>query len=131
MPRSFWTSWKGSRGFVNPTAQDLADGKDDFRKAVDVVAAMRRAGVRVMAGTDASGPFPALIPGISPHEELRLFVQAGYTPAEALRTATLEPAPFLGKDKYFGTIESGKIADPCCWTRTRSRTSATRRTSAG
>ena len=111
MPRSFWTNWKSSPGFVNPTAQDLIDGKNDLRKSIEVVAGLRRAGVKVMAGTDANGPFPALIPGISLHEELRLFVQAGYTPAEALRTATLDPSRFLGKEKDFGSVERGKIAD--------------------
>ena len=48
---------------------------------------MRRAGLKLMAGTDANGSFPSLIPGISLHEELRLFVEAGYKPAEALRHA--------------------------------------------
>ena len=64
-----------------------------------------------MAGTDANGPFPSLVPGISLHEELRLFVQAGYTPAEALRAATLAPAQFLRLEKDFGTVERGKVAD--------------------
>jgi adenine deaminase len=55
--------------------------------------------------------FPSLIPGISLHEELRLFVQAGFTPLEALRAATLDPARFLGRDRDFGTVERGKVAD--------------------
>jgi imidazolonepropionase-like amidohydrolase len=96
---------------VNPSAQDLADGDQDFRTAIEIVAAMRRAGLKLMAGTDANGPFPSLIPGISLHEELRLFVEAGFTPAEALRAATLAPAQFLGRQQDFGTVERGKVAD--------------------
>lgn len=111
MPRSFTGTWKNSPGFENPSAQDLADGNTDLRMAIDIVAAMRRAGLKLMAGTDASGLFPSLIPGISLHEELRLFVEAGYTPAEALRAATLAPAQFLGQEKDFGSIDPGKVAD--------------------
>lgn len=111
MPRSFTAEWKNSPGFVNPSAQDLADGDQDFRTAIEIVAAMRRAGLKLMAGTDANGPFPSLIPGISLHEELRLFVEAGFTPAEALRAATLAPAQFLGRQQDFGTVERGKVAD--------------------
>ena len=111
MPRSFTGEWKNSPGFVNPSAQDLVDGNNDLRAAIEIVAAMRRAGLKLMAGTDANGPFPSLIPGISLHEELRLFVDAGYTPAEALRAATLAPAQFLGREQDFGTVERGKVAD--------------------
>jgi imidazolonepropionase-like amidohydrolase len=111
MPRSFTREWKNSPGFVNPSAQDLVNGNNDLRAAIEIVAAMRRAGLKLMAGTDANGPYPSLIPGISLHEELRLFVEAGYTPAEALRAATLAPAQFLGPERDFGTVEREKVAD--------------------
>jgi len=42
---------------------------------------------------------------------LGYFVKAGFTPLEALQTATLNPAQFLGKTAELGTIEEGKIAD--------------------
>ena len=38
-------------------------------------------------------------------------VQSGMTPLEALQTATINPAEFLGLDKTLGTIEKGKVAD--------------------
>jgi len=44
-------------------------------------------------------------------DELALLVQAGLSPAEALRTATLNPARFLGREADMGTIARGKIAD--------------------
>jgi imidazolonepropionase-like amidohydrolase len=111
MPRSFTGAWKTSPGFENPSRQDLVEGNNDLRIAIQIVAAMRRAGLKLMAGTDANGPFPSLVPGISLHEELKLFVEAGYTPVEALRAATLAPAQFLGREKDFGTVEQGKVAD--------------------
>jgi imidazolonepropionase-like amidohydrolase len=42
---------------------------------------------------------------------LAMFVQAGFTPMEALQTATLNPAQFLGTLSEMGTVQTGKIAD--------------------
>ena len=70
---------------------------------------MRRAGVRILAGTDLGNPY--VYPGFSLHDELALLVQAGLTPLEALQTATINPAKFFGKEKELGTIEKGKLAD--------------------
>ncbi|HEV8149479.1 MAG TPA: amidohydrolase family protein, partial [Gemmatimonadales bacterium] len=54
---------------------------------------------------------PYIYPGFSLHDELASFVAAGFTPAEALRSATLNPAIFLGATDSLGTIEPGKRAD--------------------
>jgi imidazolonepropionase-like amidohydrolase len=62
-----------------------------------------------MAGTDVSYPYS--FPGFSLHDELALFVQAGFTPMEALQSATVNPAKFLGVSDTLGTIARGKIAD--------------------
>jgi imidazolonepropionase-like amidohydrolase len=71
--------------------------------------ALNRAGVGLLAGTDAPRAF--LFPGFSLHEELALLVKSGLTPLEALRTATYNPASYLGSLDSLGTIEKGKIAD--------------------
>jgi hypothetical protein len=70
--------------------------------------ALGRAGVRLMAGTDA--PIPGVVPGFSLHDELKLLVAAGFTPYEAFRTATANPAEFLGRDN-FGRVAVGARAD--------------------
>jgi len=57
--------------------------------------ALRQAGARMMAGTDA--PIPGVVPGFSLHDELKLLVAAGLTPYEALRAATANVAEFLGQ----------------------------------
>jgi imidazolonepropionase-like amidohydrolase len=67
------------------------------------------AGVPLLAGTDSGSPY--VYPGFSLHDELQLFVSCGLTPAEALRTATLNPAVFLDRDADLGTIGAGKLAD--------------------
>jgi imidazolonepropionase-like amidohydrolase len=89
---------------------DLATRKRFVEKELEVVRAMHRAGVQFLAGTDTP-PGVYIFPGFSLHEELQRFVAAGFTPLEALQTATLNPAKFLGMDDRLGTIEKGKFAD--------------------
>ena len=67
------------------------------------------AGVTLVAGSDA-GIFTN-IPGASLIDELELLVEAGLSPAEALRTATLNPAAVLGEDADRGRIAPGMVAD--------------------
>lgn len=77
---------------------------------VEMMGDMHRAGLRFLPGTDIGGNVH-LFPGLSLHRELTNFVEAGLTPAEALRTATYNPAIFLGLEDELGTIEAGKFAD--------------------
>lgn len=84
---------------------DVSYGKKLLQKQLDLVRAMKRAGVKIMAGTD----FPPERSRL--YEELSLLVEAGLTPMEALQSATRNPAEFLGKLDSLGTIERGKIAD--------------------
>lgn len=66
-------------------------------------------GSRFLAGTDTSNP--NIYPGFSLHEELQLFVEAGFSELEALQTATLNPAIYANRLKDLGTVEQGKIAN--------------------
>jgi imidazolonepropionase-like amidohydrolase len=89
---------------------DLATRKRFVEKELEVVNAMHRAGIPFLAGTDTP-PGVYIFPGFSLHEELQRFVAAGFTPMEALQTATLNPARFLGVEDRLGTTEKGKLAD--------------------
>ncbi|MCU1303963.1 MAG: amidohydrolase [Candidatus Sulfotelmatobacter sp.] len=91
-------------------ADDLATRKHFVQKELEVVNAMHHAGVQFLAGTDTP-PGVYIFPGFSLHEELQRFVAAGFTPMEALQTATLNPAQFLGVNDRLGTVEKGKLAD--------------------
>jgi imidazolonepropionase-like amidohydrolase len=75
----------------------------------DLVGRLNRAGVPILAGSDSPNPF--VYPGFSLHDELGLLVYSGLTPAEALRTATINPATFLGVADSLGTVATGKVAD--------------------
>ena len=87
-----------------------------FKRFVQLVGLMHRAGVQVVTGTDCgirpdSVPYPVPMPGTDLHEELKLLVDAGFTPMEALQSATAVPARVLGTAERSGTIERGKDAD--------------------
>jgi Amidohydrolase family len=73
-----------------------------------MVGLMFRAGVPLMAGTDAMNPF--CFPGFSLHDELALLVESGLTPLAAVQASTLNPSVFLGRSDI-GTIAPGKRAD--------------------
>ena len=99
---------------IFPMPPDIPAGADSvgralFDKRVALVGAMHRAGVHIMPGTDA--PLRNSPPGFGLHEELMYFARAGFSPIDALRAATLEPARFLGLADSLGTVEPGKIAD--------------------
>lgn len=81
---------------------------DDFTR--QMTGALHRAGVPLLAGTDAFG-VGIVPPGRSLHAELEILVQAGLTPRAALRAATVEPARFLGREHEFGHIAPGQRAD--------------------
>ena len=68
-----------------------------------------RAGVTVLAGTDAPDSFA--FPGFGLHDELEHLVIAGLSPLDALRAATLEPARFLGLEGKAGVVAPGARAD--------------------
>jgi len=91
-------------------SDDLATRRRFVEKELQVVKQMRAAGVPFLAGTDTP-PGVYIFPGFSLHEELQRFVAAGFTPLQALQTATLNPAKFLGRENELGTVEKGKLAD--------------------
>lgn len=93
-------------------AEQFAVWNRGFQMRLRQIGAAHRAGVKFLAGTDTGSlgsSYP--IAGFSLHDELAFFVQAGITPTEALQTATINPAKFLGLEKSLGTIEVGKLAD--------------------
>lgn len=75
------------------------------------MAAAYRAGVPVLAGTDANADSPAAVSyGDSLHHELELLVDAGLTSLDALRAATVLPPRYFGLGDR-GAVEPGRRAD--------------------
>jgi len=84
-------------------------GRAMFQKRLRQVAAMRAAGVSVLAGTDA--PLRNSPPGFGLHEELELLTRGGLSTAEALSAATWEPARYLDMVDSVGRVAPGRVAD--------------------
>jgi imidazolonepropionase-like amidohydrolase len=99
--------WQRITGELTPQERDVAAKR--WPVATKIVAALHRANVPMLAGTDA--PMLGVYPGYSLHDELERLVDSGFTPAEALRAATLGPAQFLGIAAESGTVSTGKHAD--------------------
>lgn len=91
------------------TSNQSPDVKHCFKDSSNWSAQMNRAGVGIMAGSDFADKEAGIQPGFDLHDELALFVEAGMSPMQALQTATLNPAKFLGLSKSLGTIEKGKM----------------------
>jgi adenine deaminase len=111
IPQSEQQWWSPQKNFFARyrTPEYIVFRKRLFQKELELVGAMHRAGVPFMAGTDLSGAY--VFAGFSLHHELELYVQAGFTPMEALQAATRNPAIFLGELNSQGTVERGEIAN--------------------
>ena len=68
------------------------------------------AGGTLLVGTDPTG-WGGTLPGPGNHAAIRLLVEAGFTPLEAIRIATYAGAKFQGIDDRVGTLAVGKQAD--------------------
>jgi imidazolonepropionase-like amidohydrolase len=90
-------------GLVVPPDLKRTDFRASFAKLSALVEAMHKAGVPIVAGTDGSG--------LELVRELELYVDAGFTPAEALASATMVPAHLVGAGDKTGSIAVGKNAD--------------------
>jgi hypothetical protein len=92
--------------------KDLAPFKFGLDKTLLVE--LHRAGIPIVLGTDAGTGGMGIVPGFSIHDELRILVENGFTPYEAIATSTLNAskvaAVMTGRND-FGTIEVGKRAD--------------------
>jgi hypothetical protein len=111
IPKNIRAGWdpKTDPLYKGATPEDWAAFRAKFREDLKLVGRMHRAGVGIIAGTDA--PSAYCFPGFGLHDELALLVEAGLSPMEALQASTKEAARFMGQLDRWGTIEPGKIAD--------------------
>jgi imidazolonepropionase-like amidohydrolase len=89
----------------DPSPEARQAHRDFYHKGLELTGAAHRAGVKILAGTDY------IVPGADLHRELVQLVAAGLSPAEALKTATLNPALYFGMESEYGAIGPGKVAD--------------------
>lgn len=77
----------------------------------NLVPKMSAAGVSLLAGSDSGASNSYTYQGISLHQELAALVDAGLSPLEALKAATINGAKFLRVEDFYGTLAVGKSGD--------------------
>ena len=82
-----------------------------FEKSATLVPLLQRAGVMLLAGTDAGFLNSFNYPGIGLHDELALLVASGLTPAQALQASVVNGPKFLKAAESYGGVAAGKVAD--------------------
>ncbi|MGQ0383443.1 MAG: amidohydrolase family protein [Gammaproteobacteria bacterium] len=82
-----------------------------FERSATLVPLLQRAGVMLLAGTDAGFLNSFIYPGIGLHDELALLVASGLTPAQALQASVVNGPRFLKAADSYGAVAAGKVAD--------------------
>lgn len=100
--KNFWDYRKDFR-FKTWTAKDFEQSRKEFELKCKIIPLIHKAGIPLLAGTDF--PNPHCYIGFGIHDELEWMVKSGLSPAEALKTATINPA------KYFNCVATqGSVA---------------------
>ena len=100
-----------SRNLVNGAPRErYADGARAYQNDLALERKFVAAGGLLLAGPDPTGN-GGVIPGFGDQREVELLVEAGFTPTEAIRIATLNGATYLGLADRIGTVAPGKNAD--------------------
>ena len=87
------------------TGDRAVRAEGQWKALMATLRALHAAGIPIVAGTDQA------IPGYSVHREIEIYVDAGFTPLEALQAATIVPARAIGVEKESGSLEVGKRGD--------------------
>jgi hypothetical protein len=78
-----------------------------YKMLQEFVRKFAAAGGKIHTGSDPNH----VVPGYAMHAELQMLVEAGLTPLQAIQTASINVAQAWGKDKEYGSVEKGKVAD--------------------
>jgi hypothetical protein len=85
----------------------LSNAREGYKKLEDLMRRYVKAGGLLRAGSDPNNG----LPGLGVHQEMVMFVEAGITPMQAIQAGTINSAKAFRKDKDYGTVEVGKVAD--------------------
>ncbi|HEY7300607.1 MAG TPA: amidohydrolase family protein [Xanthobacteraceae bacterium] len=85
----------------------LTHVREGYKKLQDLIVRFVKAGGILRAGSDPNNG----LPGLGMHQEMVMFVEAGLTPMQAIAAGTINVAKSFRKDKDFGSVEVGKVAD--------------------
>lgn len=110
MPREVVEGWKEAKARFDADPENTAERAEAYLQLRrDLIRALHEAGAPLLLGSDAPQIFQ--VPGFSVHDELRLLVESGLSPYEALATGTRNVAAYFGDEAEYGTVSEGKVAD--------------------
>jgi imidazolonepropionase-like amidohydrolase len=102
--------WRIDR-IANNTPAQKQQTKERYELIAQQLPNIQKAGITILAGSDAAALNTYVYPALALHEELILFQKAGLTPLQILQSATINGARFMGKENSMATIDVGKEAD--------------------
>ena len=102
--------WRIDR-MINDTPEQKQARKERYEMISKQIPYIQKAGIKLLAGSDAAALNTYVYPALSLHQELVLFQEAGLTPLQILQSATINGAELMGKLNSMATIEVNKQAD--------------------
>ncbi|MBL0026291.1 MAG: amidohydrolase family protein [Saprospiraceae bacterium] len=102
--------WRIDR-MANYSVEKKQQAKDRYQLISQQLPFLQKAGITILAGSDAAALNTFVYPALALHEELVLFQKSGLTPLQTLQSATLNGAKFMGKYDTSASVEKGKMAD--------------------
>ncbi|MGH8629347.1 MAG: amidohydrolase family protein [Burkholderiales bacterium] len=109
MQRQVWMQDADRMAAGDPSPEGRRAHLDFYHAGLALTANAHARGVRILAGTDANDTYS--FPGSGLHDELEELVQAGLSPADALRASITRGPEYFGLSKDYGAVEVGKLAD--------------------
>lgn len=103
-------AWRINR-MANDTDEQRKQRKESYELVKKQLPYLQKAGIKIIAGSDAAALNTYVYPAESLIDELMIFKEAGLTPLEILQTATINGARYFGKLDAMATVEEGKEAD--------------------
>jgi len=107
VPEGVRKMWATSSFFKAKYCDELEQGHTGYKRHQELLVQYRKAGGRVLAGTDTFFS----VPGLTLQREVIVLVEAGFSPLEAISMATRDNAEFLQRGHELGTVAPGKLAD--------------------
>lgn len=102
--------WRIQRA-ANDNAEAIQFRHANFEAAANLLPVLYKAGVTILAGTDAGFLNSYNYPGLGMHEELAIMVKYGLTPQEALSCSVINGPAFFGLQNEYGAVAENKKAD--------------------
>lgn len=103
-------NWRVQRA-ANDNVDAVRLRHKNFEASASLLHLINKAGMTILAGTDAGYLNSYNYPGLGLHDELAILVKYGLTPSEALKASIINGPAFFNQSDNFGSVTKGKKAD--------------------